>query len=260
MKKYVISLETAVERRTHIYNEFSQKNLDFNFFNAVTPDKAIGIALDLKLNFNEETLARTELACLISHILLWQMMIEQKEPYIAIFEDDIYLSDEVGSLLNRVDWIDPNYDVIKIEYFYKKVIKGLLSKKIKDSKSSVFQLKSPNLGAAGYILSYNGAVKCLDLILNNIFVLPLDHVIFDKAIIKNRLNVFQIEPALCAQEMTINPSNIQVKLPSSLCKERSLRMQKNKKKGLSKIYHEILRLFKQVKYVLMSRKVHFNHS
>lgn len=257
MKNFVISLKSASDRREHIINQFEGKGIPFNFFDAIEPSQITSQAEKIGFTIRQGDLTQNELACFLSHFSLWNKIVNENIGYMAIFEDDIYLSDEAGSLLNRVDWIDPNYDVIKIEYFYKKVIKGLLSKKIKDSKSSVFQLKSPNLGAAGYILSYNGAVKCLDLILNNIFVLPLDHVIFDKAIIKNRLNVFQIEPALCAQEMTINPSNIQVKLPSSLCKERSLRMQKNKKKGLSKIYHEILRLFKQVKYVLMSRKVHF---
>ena len=45
MKKMVISLSTAKERREHIMAEFAQQDVDFEFFDAITP-----VSLDLAIS------------------------------------------------------------------------------------------------------------------------------------------------------------------------------------------------------------------
>ncbi len=47
MKKFVISLSTATERREHIFREFSKKSINFDFFDALTPEPAAIFAKNL---------------------------------------------------------------------------------------------------------------------------------------------------------------------------------------------------------------------
>ena len=54
MKNYVISLKTASDRRQHIENQFSHHQVEYQFFNALTPDLAATMADKLKLNVNEK--------------------------------------------------------------------------------------------------------------------------------------------------------------------------------------------------------------
>lgn len=256
MESFVISLKSATKRREHIENEFSKHNLNFSFFDAITPKNALLLADNFGLTVNSQNLTSGELACLISHISIWKKIVEEKIAHTAIFEDDIYLGEEAQFLLNNDGWIEPEWNIIKIEFFYKRVGLSSKFKKIKYSQSKIFELIGPNLGAAGYILSYEGAKASLEL-LNGSLDCPIDHIIFDKAIETKKVKVHQIEPALCIQEMMWKSCADQIVLTSSLCKERSLRMKKNKKRGLIKIYHEILRLIKQVRYGFLSRKVTF---
>ena len=91
MKSFVVSLKTAVDRRTHIENQFMQQGIDFSFFDAIEPQQVEGIAAQLAIRIDNSHLSQGELGCLFSHILLWKKAIDENIDYVAIFEDDIYL-------------------------------------------------------------------------------------------------------------------------------------------------------------------------
>lgn len=55
------------------------------------PEIAIDLVEKMGLNYNNNYLSQGELACLMSHILLWKKASDENLPYITIFEDDIYL-------------------------------------------------------------------------------------------------------------------------------------------------------------------------
>ncbi|MGO2231698.1 glycosyltransferase family 25 protein, partial [Psychrobacter sp.] len=90
MKNFVISLQSATERREHINSEFGKHNVNFEFFDALTPDTAKDYALSLGLNLDSISLTLGELACMMSHVALWKKAIDNHIPYITIFEDDVY--------------------------------------------------------------------------------------------------------------------------------------------------------------------------
>ena len=85
MTKVVISLSSALERREHIIKEFSQKEVSFEFFDALTPDPAHSFASTLKLKIDEQCLTRGEVACFMSHVYLWNKMINEQIPHMVIF-------------------------------------------------------------------------------------------------------------------------------------------------------------------------------
>ncbi|MDY6461722.1 glycosyltransferase family 25 protein [Acinetobacter faecalis] len=254
MNIQVISLASAIERRKHIQNEFGKKALNFNFFDALTPDVAAPLAEKMTLNIQEERITKGELACFISHVSLWQKMVDENIPYMAIFEDDIFLGEKSAELLNSSDWISSNWHIIKTEAFANKVIVGKFDK-IVDSEVEIAPLRCRNLGTAGYILSIEGAKSYLEYILNN-QIIPLDEMMFDAYIKAKKLNVYQLFPALCIQEMILFPEKKSV-LPSDLLEERKARMKKFKKKGFAKFKVEYLRIVHQIENIFFGKVSEF---
>ena len=99
MKNTVISLTAAIDRREHIKTEFNKHNINFEFFDALTPSVAEAYAKKLCTNFESSNLSGGELACMMSHVSIWQKMIDESIPYLAIFEDDVYLGEDAEYLL-----------------------------------------------------------------------------------------------------------------------------------------------------------------
>ena len=255
MKNIVISLKTATARREHIVQEFGKQNVGFEFFDALTPDLARPLAEKMQLNIQDEFLSPGELACFMSHVSIWQKMVDEHIPHLAIFEDDVYLGKDAAELLNSAGWINPNWDIIKTEAFADQVFLGKNQSEIANGMRHIVQLMGKNLGTAGYILSIEGAQKYLNYV-QQIQLIPLDQVMFDEFIRHTFHPVYQMTPALCIQEMMLFPEK-KTTLSSDLIAERKSRMKKQKKKGWAKVKLEILRILKQVKYALVGKRVEF---
>lgn len=255
MKNIVISLKTATARREHIRKEFGKQNINFDFFDALTPDLAKPLAEKMHLNVGDEYLTGGELACFMSHVSVWQKMVDKQIPHLAVFEDDVYLGENADYFLSQDDWIQNDWDIIKIEAFADKVFLSGPKINIANGSRQIVQLTGKNLGTAGYILSLNGAQKYLDYICK-IQLIPLDQIMFDEFIREEVHPIYQMTPALCIQEMMLFPEKNTV-LSSDLFAERKARMRKQKKKGWAKIQLEIIRVLKQVKYTLVGQKVSF---
>lgn len=254
MKNFVISLQSATERREHINNEFGKHNVNFEFFDALTPDTAKDYALSLGLNLDSISLTPGELACMMSHVAIWEKAVDNHIPYITIFEDDVYLGEDAEKLLNSTDWIQPDWHIIKIEAFAKKAYLSKDTHTVLDGKRYVTELKGKNLGTAGYILSLQGAKVYLDYIKDN-DLLPLDSLMFDNFIINGSEPVQQLVPALCIQEMLLHKNN--PSLPSALLTDRKDRMKLEKQKGFAKVHKEARRLVTQAKKALFAKEVPF---
>lgn len=256
MKNIVISLKTASDRRTHIQSEFAKQSINFCFFDALTPDCAAPLAEKMELRVEEQFLTKGELACFMSHVSIWQKMVDENIPYMAIFEDDVYLGENASIFLNDAQWIKPNWNIIKTETFAKKVFLGAKVEPIGDGLREISQLKGKNLGTAGYILSLKGAQAYLNYI-KSVQLIALDQLMFDDYIFMGEEIVYQMSPALCIQEMMLYPAKKTI-LSSDLIIERKQRMRKYKKKGWAKVKLEVLRLLIQLKYKVVGKKVPFN--
>lgn len=258
MKKFVISLSTATERRQHIYTEFSKKSINFDFFDALTPEPAAIFAKQLNLKIDEQSLTKGEVACFMSHVFLWKKMITENIPHMAIFEDDIYLGENIKKFLSDASWIDERWNLIKIEEFTQKVALG---QKIKVFNSepdrAIFELRSKNLGTAGYILSLQGAKQLISYIQSLDKLIALDHLMFEKLIQEDVLSVCQMKPALCIQDVTLFSTKDSVRFASHLYKERLTRRKYDKKTGIDKLILELSRIFQQIRNLIFFKSVGF---
>lgn len=253
LKNFVISLSSASERRKHIEQVFEGQGVEFEFFDAITPDKAYELKQKYFPECASDSISPAELACAMSHIAVWLHAKELGLKYVAIFEDDIYLGGNANLFLNCSNWIPKNIDVIKLETFLTKIFLGDSAGNIHNR--SLYQLKHFHFGGAGYILS----LKAIDCLLTEIKmkknILPIDWVLFYNPIYDNGIKVYQLSPALCIQDKV---KNKEITFESSLEEGRvQFEAPKIKVKFINKIKRELIRLIKQVKGLFFSRIVYF---
>ncbi|MDM1769930.1 glycosyltransferase family 25 protein [Acinetobacter indicus] len=198
MKNIVISLKTAKARREHIEKEFGKQNIGFEFFDALTPDLAKPLAEKMALQVHEDFLTSGELACFMSHVSIWQKMVEEQIAHLAVFEDDVYLGENADHFLSQHDWIQNDWDIIKLEAFAKKILHASQEMPVGKNRS-LFKLKGRHVGAAGYILSLKAAQYLIKLLKQNLITEPLDHILFDPKYHQHNMSLYQMKPALCIQ-------------------------------------------------------------
>lgn len=257
MKSYVISLTTATDRREHIINEFGKQGIDFEFFDAITPDLIDQSCQTLNIDLNNTQLSPTEKACFLSHLMVMQKALDNHLSYVAIFEDDIHLGENAYLYFTDDNYLTKhNIDILKLETVlqYKKLDKK--SAIICFDNRIIYRLNEYHLGTGGYIINYTTIKAFLAYIksLSNSELIPIDRLLFDSFM--KKVIIHQLIPALCIQEQVKNPNHIQ--LPSSLEQERKLQ-QKNKPKRtlLQKIKGELGNVFKKTIGKKLRTKIEF---
>ncbi len=242
IKIYVVSLKNQLDRRAHIEKQFQQLGLEYNFFDAISKGNAIRVCQDLSLNFVPDSITLGELGCFMSHVSLWQMMINKNIPYLVIFEDDIVLSTRIHNILLKLDMLTQQYDVIKLETMQTPTELG---RKIAiDDDLHICSLLSEHMGTAAYVVSNECAVLMMNKLSLTSIDKPIDHLLF-KDWLKDFSN-HQVFPAVAIQDDLLHSK--ETALVSNLEKERKQRMGKNTypstKRG--KVQRELSRLFKQL--------------
>ncbi|KMZ15141.1 glycosyltransferase family 25 protein [Haemophilus influenzae] len=240
---YVISLTTEQKRRKHITEEFGKQNIPFEFFDAITPDIIEETAKKFNITFDRSskaTLCDAEIACALSHIVLWNFVLENNLDYINIFEDDIYLGENAKELLN-IDYIPEDTDILKLEA-HGKIIYGK-REQIKCNRN-ISQLKFKHTGTAGYSITAKGAKYLLDKVKNKQIYIAIDSFMFDELLRKKDYKVMQLSPAICAQSFILHDENY---FESGLHNGRE-KVHKNQipAKPLAKIKNELIRIKKRI--------------
>lgn len=198
----VVSLKNALERRAHINKQFMTQKIEFQYFDAIEPHQIDETLKNTGIELKNCALTKGEIGCFLSHLSLWKKIIDNNLPYMAIFEDDIYLGSEAKPFLKDNSWIPENVEIIKLEAFSDSVQVELFSKKNLINDRSLFLLKGRHLGTAGYIISNRGARNLFNYISELKVVKPIDDIMFDSYIAKKM--VYQIQPALCVQDFIYN--------------------------------------------------------
>ncbi|MCL1622716.1 glycosyltransferase family 25 protein [Moraxella sp. Tifton1] len=260
LNNHVISLTTASQRREHISHEFGKHCIDFEFFDAVTPNQLSSLAEKFQINISHDTLTKGEYACLFSHLCLWQKMIDNNDSHIGIFEDDVHLGEHADQFLSNSDWIIDECRLIKLEHFFDKL---MLAKAIHHHQHrSIRQLKQANLGTAGYIIHQDMAKALINYVQESFKhqAKPIDHLMFECFLSREpSLKVYQLTPALCIQSDRL-PNHQAIN--SDLEKERQqnrlvLKGDKAKLSFAQKVKREGKRLMMQAHHLVFSSNIEF---
>lgn len=248
MKNYVISLITATARRQHIIQEFTQQNIPFDFFDAITVPQLNEASENLGLCLVEsERLSSIEKACFLSHVCLWQEMVNNNLEYIAIFEDDIYLGREAKNFLTDYQWLSDNLsdtDIIKLETAFEQI--HLNKKEVRYENRYFSRLQSSHTGTAAYIISNKGATALLQHVqsLNAKDYIAIDHMMFGKLL--SQIIVYQTTPALSIQSTVLDADN-----PILASDISAARLQHNK--NMPKNSRDLNHFFKKIKRSISKR-------
>lgn len=253
MENFVISLKSAEDRRAHILEQFEERGIPFSFFDAIEPNQVEKTAINLSIQISGSSLSHGEIGCLLSHVTLWQKVIDENIEYIGIFEDDIYLGDGVEKLICNEEWIKDNWNIIKVEKNSKFNYLSLIDKHVLSDNRVISKLLNANFGTAGYILSNKGAHSLLRFIQNEVLIDHIDQIMFKKYLSKGEFSIYQINPALCIQEYLLYPDNITFK-SSLMWRDCS----KNKEQNIiKKINRELVRFLLQVYRLPLKVKILF---
>ena len=258
-KNAVISILTADKRRNHIIEQFGQKQIPFEFFDAFTPSERLEVHLQRYLPNVKATskLTTGEKGCLMSHFMLWKKCVDDNLAYISIFEDDILLGENAEQFLANNEWLKVRFNfqeifVLRLETFLMPVQLEHQQQILPLQESNMDILKSKHFGTAGYIIS-NGAARYLINLFENLAldkVKAIDEIMFNEQVNVGIYQVYQLNPAICVQELQLNQE--ESLLVSDLEQERKNRpkIKKNKtlKQRLVRIKENIIRALNKDKW------------
>ena len=245
MKKLIISLENAHDRRQHIKEQFDSNHIPYEFFDAVNATQNDTVAKKLNIPIINTRLGKGEIACLLSHASIWQLAVDNSYPYVCVFEDDVYLGENAEFYLNNIlEWKPDDAHILKLEAYNNiiKINERFKSLKVGDRK--LVKLATKHTGSAGYVLSLETAHILLEIVRSHKGLIPVDHIIFGEFLHNYEANIYQIVPAICIQSQHYEYAK---PLISYLETERIERYgaRTNNKKFVDKVGREVKRLIKQ---------------
>ena len=185
MKVYFINLDRAPERRA--YTEQKLQGLDFERVAAV----------DGKLNPpTKQGLNRFQIACIDSHRAAWRKFLATPDPFACFLEDDLHFSSDFHAFVADEGWIPSDAHAVKLDSFYNVVMVG--APRPAPTGRALARLFTRHESSAAYILSRQGAETFLRL--SEKPTKPVDYILFPENPIGEKLNVYQLTPAVTVQD------------------------------------------------------------
>ena len=263
-KNFVISIPTADKRRNHIIQQFGQKKIPFEFFDAFIPSERLNEHLQRYLPNVDATprLTMGEKGCLMSHFMLWKKCVDDDLDYITLFEDDILLGENVEQFLAEDEWLKVRFNfqeifVLRLETFLMPVKIEKQQGILPFQQREIDILKSKHFGTAGYVISHGAAKYLIEVFekFSSEEIKPIDEIMFNQLIDISGYQVYQLNPAICVQELQLNQENSV--LESGLQKERKKNTVSHTKKTLKqrliRIKENILRALNKKRWTEQMR-------
>lgn len=134
IKTFAINLVSQNEKREHILNECEQHNIDAEIIEAVNGKELTEKQIHtLVYDYPACSLTRGEIGCALSHIAVYQHMIEENTPLALILEDDAILDESTNTVLDALQKLEispiPQVYLLSPSHYYFANIKSPLTKK-----------------------------------------------------------------------------------------------------------------------------------
>ncbi len=169
MKTYAISLKRALQRREYIQNHLKELKLNFEIIDAVDGQQLTQEDLEAncdmeEVNAKRNWLSNGALACGMSHYKVFEKIVENKEPYALIVEDDAALPQNINEILEKVTPHLRKSEVLML--YYVSFDTCLLSRQDAISLGNEHSLCFPlnphqPICTAAYIITYEAAKSLL---------------------------------------------------------------------------------------------------
>ena len=258
MQNHVISLASAKERRAHIADTFGARGIPFQFFDALMPSEALEQEMGELVPglVRHNLLSGVEKACFMSHVVLWKQALDEGLPYIAVFEDDVLLGEGAEQFLAEDAWLQERFDpdsafIVRLETMFMHVLTSPSG--VADYCGRAFPLlESEHWGTAGYIISK----KAMRFFLQHFAMLqpeqikPIDLMMFSDFFDKEGMPVYQVSPALCAQELHYTKFHNKSSVLGSLLEDERSKILKQKHKDRTlkeRLIHALTKISREKK-------------
>ncbi|HHA3748016.1 TPA: glycosyltransferase family 25 protein [Neisseria meningitidis] len=258
MQNHVISLASAAERRAHIADTFGRHDIPFQFFDALMPSEELEqVMAELVPGLSAHPyLSSVEKACFMSHVVLWKQALDEGLPYIAVFEDDVLLGEGAEQFLAEDTWLEERFDpdsafIVRLETMFMHVLTSPSG--VADYGGRAFPLlESEHWGTAGYIISR----KAMRFFLQHFVMLqpeqikPIDLMMFSDFFDKEGVLVYQVSPALCAQELHYTKFHNKSSALGSLLEDKRSKIQKQTHKDRTlkeRLIHALTKISREKK-------------
>lgn len=198
---FYINLDRAVKRREYIEEQASRYGLNLVRISGVDGGKlpAEQLLAYQPASSPKRRLTAGEIGCFLSHRTAWQRIADGDTTFGAVFEDDVLLSPDAGIFLRDDHWVPPSADLVKTETFMRKVALASVVSRTPDDRK-LARLIYTHYGTGGYILSRNCAARLLEA--TQVLHEPVDIAMFSpKCVVVKNLNILQLTPAICIQQM-----------------------------------------------------------
>lgn len=139
------------------------------------------------------------MACTLSHGLAWERFLASDADYCVVFEDDVFISTDMGAWLADMSWWPEDAQLVKLERWRGRSLKVLLDKDGPTHMDrQLRRMWSRHVGSAGYILNRAGAER---MMAHRPFRLTIDNFLFNAnaSPAARGVTIYQVTPALVVQ-------------------------------------------------------------
>ena len=167
----VISLESSIERHRYVQEQLDGLSLKHSISKAVEGNVLFPYEIE-KIYDGETALSRRgkhlnrgEIGCALSHVKLYQEIVNDGLGAMLILEDDVKIDPEIRSVIKMWHDFPDNWDVIFLGCSTRRVfLKNISCRNVSSKRFVLAQAQGigPVKGSFAYMVSYSGAKKLLD--------------------------------------------------------------------------------------------------
>ena len=181
---FVVNLERDDKKRAHMIELSNSLGLEFHFINAIygkdLSQDQVDNVYDEALSKKEfgRSLSRGELGCALSHISIYQKMIDEDIEIAIVLEDDVEIDNGIHMFISAVDALPRNLDVLLLGYYSETATERLTMRSFRGNQPITSNYQAVRLvemafGTHGYMINLRGAKKLVQVL--NKIVKPIDH-------------------------------------------------------------------------------------
>jgi glycosyl transferase family 25 len=181
---FVINLKKDADKKEHMKELCKQNSLDCQFIDAVYGEDLTRTEFDrltdTEASFKEigRELTKGEMGCALSHIEIYNRMINQNIKEAIILEDDITIKRNFQEVINMINVFPKDWEIMLLGYNSEikedeKILTSYWSRKIINNKFASVRLINLAYGTYGYIINNKGAQKLLQSLTK--IIMPIDH-------------------------------------------------------------------------------------
>lgn len=210
IKSYLINLDKDSERLGSFKRQFERLNIEFERIPAVD-GRQVSEAVYTEFQRarprnHKKGWLRGQMGCFLSHYAAWQIIANGDEPFGAVFEDDIYISDGLGIVLSSGAWIPEGVDIVRLEPSTNRIRLGQRKVLAREGRD-YFQVLSTSWCAGAYLLSRSAARRLIEIRPEQHQPADIMLFSFEDSAVAPDLTILQCQPALCIQDKFLNPEN-----------------------------------------------------